>query len=409
MLTSDVLGSFSHVVRRYDPLESAVRVRAGRPSERLAGRRARIVFDAGDDGAWSIDVREGVASLARGRLVRPHVTVQGPRDVLVDILAGRRGGIETFLAGQISLRGNVALALELDDLFPLPNRDATALRCHRVDALGVRSFYLEAGDVEAPPVVLVHGLGATSASFLPTIDDLARDHRVVSVDVPGFGESDKPVRPLHAAYFAQWLVAFLDAVGIGRAHLIGNSMGGRIVLETALREPSRVARVALLAPSLAWRKYRQLARLVRLLRPELAFMPLPVLHAGVKASVRSMFARPERVSEAAVNGAADEFVRVFLTPRGRIAFFSALREIYLEDPYGKNGFWDRLRTLSRPTLFLFGDRDWLVPHGFARHVREAVPHATCEVLDDCGHVMQFEVPGRTHARIREFFAGDLRS
>ena len=80
-------------------------------------------------------------------------------------------------------------------------------RCNRVNAAGVESFYLEAGRPGAPRVIMLHGLGATSASFLPTLWDLARDHHVTPSNLPGFGESGKPVRPLHAAYFARWLVA----------------------------------------------------------------------------------------------------------------------------------------------------------------------------------------------------------
>jgi pimeloyl-ACP methyl ester carboxylesterase len=125
-----------------------------------------------------------------------------------------------------------------------------------------------------------------------------------------------------------------------------------------------------------------------------------VLHRLVVRTLRSMFCQPARVADAAMNAAADEFLRAFSTARGRIAFFHAMREIYLE----KSHFWDRLPTLSVPTLFLFGDTDWLVPPGFARHVMHAVPRAEVEVLESCGHVPQFEHPELTHARVRHFFA-----
>jgi pimeloyl-ACP methyl ester carboxylesterase len=122
-----------------------------------------------------------------------------------------------------------------------------------------------------------------------------------------------------------------------------------------------------------------------------------------------MFARPDRVPAAAMNGAADEFVRYFATPRGRIAFFSAAREIYLEDPHGRRGFWGRLSKLAVPTLFVFGKKDLLVPHRFQRYVQRAVPHAEFELLDDCGHVPQFELPDATNALVRRFLdAGRAR-
>ena len=108
------------------------------------------------------------------------------------------------------------------------------------------------------------------------------------------------------------------------------------------------------------------------------------------------------------DAAADEFARVFATPRGRMAFFSAARQIYLEEAHGEQGFWERLPALSRPALFLWGDRDRLVPCGFARHVTAALPAVRSRVLEDCGHVPQFEQPERTHLLVREFLAAGDR-
>ena len=87
-----------------------------------------------------------------------------------------------------------------------------------------------------------------------------------------------------------------------------------------------------------------------------------------------------------------------------MAFFSAARQIYLEEAEGEHGFWERLRALATPSLFLFGDRDQLVPAKFARHVTAALPGVESVVLEDCGHVPQFEQPARTHALVREFLA-----
>ncbi len=388
-------------------IEAALQRRISHPSDRAALRRARIAFET-DAGAWTIDLRQGRTKLSNRRKRNAAVTIYSDPGTVMDVLEGRTAGVQAFLEHRLTMRGNIALALELDDLLPPPRRDPRAPRCHRVRAEGVNSFYLEAGERGAPPVVLLHGLGATCASFLPTLWDLSRDHHVIAVDLPGFGESDKPVRPLHAPYYARWLEAFLDALAIDRAHLVGNSMGGRIALEMGLRYPSRVRKLGLLAPSLAWRRYRMAVGLVRLLRPELALMPLPMLHMLAVRSLRAMFAVPDRVSDAAMNAAADEFVRFFANPRGRIALFHAMREIYLDRPDGGDGFWSRLPTLSEPALFIFGDRDRLVPRAFVKHVRRAAPNATIEVFESCGHVPQFELPERTHARLRSFFAENAR-
>lgn len=389
-------------------LEAALRARVARASARAGDVKADIVFDAGRDGAWTVRFKRGATTLEKGRVWSPASTILADARTLHAVVEGRTSGVQAFLDNRLSLRGNIALPLELDDLLHGNARDPRAPRVRRVLAEGVRTFYLEAGPADGPPVVLLHGLGATSASFLPTLHDFAADHRVIAIDLPGFGESDKPVRPLRPAFFARHVVALLDALSIGRAHLVGNSMGGRIALEVGLRTPDRVDRLALLCPSMAWRRFRFAAPLVRLVRHELALVPIPLVRGIVLLVLKSLFARPERVPQAGIDAAADEFTRVFATARGRVAFFNAAREIYLEEPHGDRGFWERLPRLSRPALFLFGERDLLVPRAFARFVEEAVPAARCEIFDDCGHVPQYEMPARTHALVREFLSAPER-
>ena len=94
-----------------------------------------------------------------------------------------------------------------------------------------------------------------------------------SLDLPGFGESDKPIgAPYNAAWFARVAVEALDALGVERAHLVGNSMGGRVAIEAGLTQRDRVYRLALLSPALAWLRDRRWLRLVRLVRPELGLL-----------------------------------------------------------------------------------------------------------------------------------------
>ena len=113
--------------------------------------------------------------------------------------------------------------------------------------------------------------------------------------------------------------------------------------------------------------------------------------------------RPNKLPPSWHEGAADEFLRVFNTPRGRIAFFSALREIYLDEPYGKHGFWERLHSLQPPTLFVWGDHDRLVPARFAKHVTRELPNARSVVMKDCGHVPQVERSQQTNELLMGFF------
>jgi pimeloyl-ACP methyl ester carboxylesterase len=123
------------------------------------------------------------------------------------------------------------------------------------------------------------------------------------------------------------------------------------------------------------------------------------------STLRMLFADSRRLPEAWYEAAADEFLRVLATRRGRISLLSAAQQIYLDDPWGARGFWPRLARLQRPALFVWGDRDLLVPAKFSRHVARALPNAECVVLPDCGHVPQFEHPDTTHSLVQAFFRG----
>ncbi len=379
----------------------------------LAGRAAQaspptelstfVELNAGDGLVWTARLSDGRMELEPGPPSDPAVRILTDPATLSAVTLGKQAGVEAFLDGRLRARGNLALALRLGSIFAPEGRDRRWPRWGRVQAGGVGTSYLEAG--RGSPVILLHGLGGTNASFLPTLWDLAHDHRVIAPDMPGFGETDKPLRSYTAPFFARWLVEFMDAMGIERAHLVGNSMGGRVAIESGLVAPERIDRVVLLAPSAAFLRRREFVRLVRLLRPELAVVPLLISHRYVVRGIRSLFSRPARLPMAWYEAAADEFLRVFSSARGRIAFFSAARQIYLEEPHGDDGFWDRLPAMTRPALFVWGERDWVVPAKFARHVRAALPRAGSVVLKDCGHVPQFELPGETHRLVREFLGG----
>lgn len=361
--------------------------------------RAKVALDVRSGDGWTVSFDRDRTALSYGADDDADLIVTGDVETLTGIVEGSVWGIEAFVDGRIVVRKNLALSLRMAGLFD-GTSDHHFHKAADVDAGGLSTFYIEAG--QGRPVVLLHGLGATNTSFLPTFLDLCRDHRVIAPDLPGFGDSDKPVRSYDPGFFADWLIDLLDALGLQRVDLVGNSMGGRVALETALRVPDRVDHVALLAPSPAFIKGRQYETIVRFLRPELALFPLPVPRRQVVGSIRRLFSKPGRLPSEWYESAADEFIRVFKRPRGRISFFSAARQIYLEQPFGESGFWDRLPELSRPALFVWGEKDWLVPARFERHVEKCLPDATSIVLEDCGHVPQYELPHETHALVRKF-------
>jgi pimeloyl-ACP methyl ester carboxylesterase len=124
----------------------------------------------------------------------------------------------------------------------------------------------------------------------------------------------------------------------------------------------------------------------------------------VRSRFWSMFGRPERLHPSAADVAVEEFLRTYRTRAARIAFHASARHIYLEEPFGENGFWTRLPSLEPPAMFVWGDEDPLVPLAFSHHVREALPKAREVVLEECGHVPQVELPEATNGAVREFIA-----
>src|SRR5581483_8627840 len=128
-----------------------------------------------------------------------------------------------------------------------------------------------------------------------------------------------------------------------------NSMGGRVAIEAGLRFPDRVGRLVLLAPSLAWLRPRPWAHLLRFVPTELGLIQ-PAPRAVVERIVRRVV--PDSADRWTAAG-IDEFLRSYLTPRGRAAFYAAARNIYLEDPSGPDGFWTRLPQLTAPSLFVW--------------------------------------------------------
>ncbi|MBV9213561.1 MAG: alpha/beta fold hydrolase [Actinobacteria bacterium] len=359
------------------------------------GGRARVRLAVKGGAAWDAEIR--------GRAVKLRPADEERRaDALIAadergwqrVARDLAGGLDAHRGGRLTVRHNMHVGVGF--LAATSGvTDEGRLRFSRVRTRLGQLATMEAGTGE--PVVMLHGLGGTKISFLPTLAALAPDRRVIAVDLPGFGDSDKPLGRYDAAFFARWVESLFDKLGLERAHVLGHSMGGRVALELGIRRPDRIESLMLMTPSLAWRSDRRWVPYLRLVRPELGlFQPTP--RSVVEAFVRRVIPGAEDTWAAA---GIDEFLRAYLTPRGRVAFYAAARQIYLEEGDGPNGFWTRLESCSPRSLFLWGRRDQLVPIGFARHVERALPSAEHVELD-CGHIPQFERPRQTHAAITAF-------
>lgn len=359
----------------------------------LPSSGARIRIEVTGEGAWDVVLADGaVQAVEPANGARPGALLRADEATWRGIARDLRGGMAAFRAGRLSVRHDLGLGvgfLAATNGADEPGR----LRFRRLETSRGVVAALEAGT--GPPLVMLHGLGGTKVSFLPTVTALAQKHRTIALDLPGFGDSDKPIGPYDAPFMAEWVCGALDALDLDRTHLLGHSMGGRVALEVAFDHPRLIDRLVLMTPSLAWLRQRPWAPWLRLLRPELGLIQ-PAPRLIVDGIVRKLIPGADRDGWAAV--AADEFLRGYLDPHGRQAFYAAARSIYLEEP---ELFWSRLRELAPRSLFVWGTRDPLVPIGFMRHVEEALPQAEHVELN-CGHVPQLEAPGRLHRAISGF-------
>ncbi len=304
-------------------------------------------------------------------------------------------GMSAFRAGRLQVRRNLHLGVGFLAATS-PDTGPGRFRFTRARTTAGEFSAIEAGTGE--PVIMLHGLGGTKASFLPSVAALAGSFRIIAVDMLGFGDSSKPLGASYGpAFQADAIAKLLDTLELERAHVVGHSYGGRVALELGFRHPQRTKGLVLMTPAMAWLRGRRWAPYLRLVRPELGLLqiaPRPLVEGFMK------WALPAADTPWAAS-AIDEFVRIFSMARGRAAFYAALRHIYLDEPHGDKGFWTQLETLSPESLFLWGRRDRFVSTGFMKHVERTLPAARHVELD-CGHIPQIERPRQTHAAIAEF-------
>jgi pimeloyl-ACP methyl ester carboxylesterase len=354
--------------------------------------------------SWAVELDELSCNVTVSPKSDPDVVIGTDAATWLELRQGQLSGLDAFRTRRLWARGNLDMAVAFEGFFRLPNGRPPLLHIHEVMAGKARTSTLTAGDgIET--VILIHGLGSNKTSFFETVSALAPHYTVHAIDLPGFGSSSKPLRaPYDAAWFARAVCRFMDAQGVEQAHLVGNSLGGRVAIEVGLQSPERVQSLSLLCPSMAWRRRRHFAPIVRLLRPELAAIPHTFGDVLVRQQFWNMFSRPERIHPSAADVAVEEFLRTYGSVNARVAFHASARHIYLEEPKGPKGFWTRLHDLEPPAMFVWGDEDPLVPPAFARFVREALPDARQVVLEQCGHVPQVEHPVDANALVHDFIA-----
>ncbi len=352
---------------------------------------------------WEVRCTSRAARVRKdGTRRAPDVTLCTDSETWMRLRRGEFSGVEAFQRRLLSVRGNLDHAIAFEGMFRLPGGRPPLLEIHDVPVGRHRISTLTMG--QGPDVLLLHGLGGTRASLFETAAALSRSYRVHAPDLPGFGSSGKPtLGAYNARWFAEIMLGLLDRLEVDRAHVVGNSMGGRIAIELGLVAPERIRALGLLCPAVAWIK-RGLHPIVRVLRPEFGLLPHALRRSTVAAQFWSMFHDRDLIDPAVADLVVDEFQRIYHSAGARYALLASARNIYLEAPFGRGGFYRRLGELEAPALFVWGSHDRLVPAAFSRHVRQWLPRAEQVTIDGCGHVPQVERPEETNQLLLDFFA-----
>lgn len=254
---------------------------------------------------------------------------------------------------------------------------------------------------DGPPVVLLHGIARTLDDFADQHQGLARDHRVVSVDLPGHGGSAPLDGPHTLPALASSVAEVLDAVGVaGPAHLVGNSLGGALAMRLAVDDPTRVASLVLVNSAGFGKEVTFALRLLALPFARLLLRPHPAI---ARRTERAIFHDPAYVTEARVAAALaaagqPHAARVMLELVRSLGTWRGVR------PQWRAQLLDAVAALGLPTLVVWGDRDLILPARHLANARARFPQARTHLFADCGHMPQIERAAEFEALVRRFWS-----
>lgn len=270
----------------------------------------------------------------------------------------------------------------------------TSFRQSYVEAGGLRTRYIEAGDPQAPALVLLHGTGGHWEAFCANIGPLSQHFRVVALDMMGCGFTDKPDKPYEIKDYVEHLSSFLDELAIEKAHFIGVSLGSWVATGLALAQPARVDRLILVAPT--------------------GYFPLD---PGVSGAID---ARRSSVESPTWDKTAMVLKRLYHDPATLIDDLVAVRHRVYSEP-GMSAIMPRMLTLFDPQTRLrnnLTDDEWraitspvlLIEHvdtedvylRTARQVVDLLPDARLHPIHKTSHWSQFEAPGEFNRAALDF-------
>ena len=265
---------------------------------------------------------------------------------------------------------------------------------------GRRVNVIELGS--GPPVVFIHGLSGSWQNWLEQLPVFARDHRVIAFDLPGFGASQMPREKITIRGYGHFVDALLDEHGVSSAAVVGNSMGGFIGIELAIRFPERVERLVLVSAAGLSIEYLRNERALAVLS---AIENRLAAYSGWLASRSDALARrpgARRMIFGIVAKRPDRLPGPLVAEQvrgsGKPGFLPAL------DALTDYPIRDRLGEIACPTLIVWGAEDKLVPARDADEFARLIPNSRKVVWPETGHVAMLERPEAFNALVQAFLA-----
>ena len=255
---------------------------------------------------------------------------------------------------------------------------------------GFKLHYLEAGRGE--PIILLHGTGGEGARWMPTIKGLSPDFRVIALDQIGFGQSDKPLTNYHTGVFAGFLAGFMKEIGVPRASIMGQSMGGGVALYLATHDPQMVERLVLVNAVVTIRS-----------GPAMPPTSPPDWHARQIANAATLKESREYLEKVYFDHSfiTDKLVEQNLILRLRSAF--TIESMQTANDKGLGGVTeDEVRGIKAPTLLVWGANDTLSPPVNADRLNAAIKNSRKVLIEKAGHYPFLEHPDRFNQVVRDF-------
>lgn len=257
------------------------------------------------------------------------------------------------------------------------------------EVAGARVRYLDAG--KGSPVVLIHGFASSLETWEALVPELAAKHRVIALDLKGFGWTDRPEGDYSPAAQAKLVLALLDKLGVEKAAFVGHSWGSSVTLALSLAAPERVTRIALYD---AWVYEEQLPSTFLVARAP-----------GLGELLFTLFydQRPdERLSLAFYNKdfltekLAEDVEKSLERPGTGAAQLAAVRGQRFTEQQA------RYKTIEKPVLLLWGREDVVTTLPFGERLSRELPHARLVVYPRCGHFPMFEAKGESNREVVKF-------